>query len=203
MKDRAALVIVLDAERRGVLHPGGIIVEGTAGNTGIGLALVANARGYRTVIVIPDTQSQEKKDTLRVCGAVLYEVPAVPYRDPNNYVHVAGTPGGGAREEEPTGAIWAQQFDNVANRARPLQHHRTGDLGADGRQGGWLHLRSRYGRHAGGRGRWRCASAIRTSRSASPIRRAPRSTAITRAASSRRKARPSPRASARAASLAT
>jgi cysteine synthase A len=122
VKDRAALFIVRDAERRGLLQPGGIIVEGTAGNTGIGLALVANARGYRTVIVIPDTQSQEKKDTLRVCGAVLYEVPAVPYRNPNQYVHVAGRLAETLAKTEPNGAIWAQQFDNVANREG---HYRT------------------------------------------------------------------------------
>ena len=116
VKDRAALAIVLDAEKRGVLRPGGVIVEGTAGNTGIGLALVANARGYRTVIVIPDTQSQEKKDTLRLCGATLYEVPAVPYSNPNNYVHVAQRLAEALAKTEPNGAIWAQQFDNVANR---------------------------------------------------------------------------------------
>ena len=103
IKDRAALAIVLDAERRGRLRPGGVIVEATAGNTGIGLALVANARGYRTVIVIPQTQSQEKKDMLRQCGATLYEVPALPYRDPNHYVHVAGTAGRGSwRARSPT-----------------------------------------------------------------------------------------------------
>src|SRR6478736_5764667 len=89
VKDRAALYIVKDAEERGLLRPGGVIVEGTAGNTGIGLAQVANARGYRSVIVMPETQSQEKKDMLRLCGAVLHEVPAVPYKNPNNYVHVA------------------------------------------------------------------------------------------------------------------
>ncbi len=116
VKDRAALAIVLDAEKRGVLRPGGVIVEGTAGNTGIGLALVANARGYRTVIVIPDTQSQEKKDTLRLSGATLYEVPAVPYSNPNNYVHVAQRLAEALAKTEPNGAIWAQQFDNVANR---------------------------------------------------------------------------------------
>jgi cysteine synthase A len=116
VKDRAALAIVSDAERRGLLRPGGVIVEGTAGNTGIGLALVANARGYRTVIVIPDTQSQEKKDALRACGAVLYEVPAVPYRNPNNYVHVADRLAQALARTEQNGAIWAQQFDNVANR---------------------------------------------------------------------------------------
>ncbi|MFN0302748.1 MAG: cysteine synthase A [Burkholderiales bacterium] len=116
VKDRAALAIVLDAEKRGVLRPGGVIVEGTAGNTGIGLALVANARGYRTVIVIPDSQSQEKKDTLRLSGATLYEVPAVPYSNPNNYVHVAQRLAEALARTEPNGAIWAQQFDNVANR---------------------------------------------------------------------------------------
>jgi cysteine synthase A len=116
VKDRAALAIVLEAERRGRLRPGGVIVEGTAGNTGIGLALVGNARGYRTVIVIPDTQSQEKKDMLRLCGATLFEVPAVPYRNPNNYVHVAGRLAAELDNHEPHGAIWAQQFDNIANR---------------------------------------------------------------------------------------
>jgi cysteine synthase A len=116
VKDRAALAIVQDAERRGLLKPGGVIVEGTAGNTGIGLALVANARGYRSVIVIPDTQSQEKKDTLRVFGATLHEVPAVPYKNPNNYVHVAQRLAEHLARTDPNGAIWAQQFDNVANR---------------------------------------------------------------------------------------
>lgn len=116
VKDRAALAIVLDAERRGLLRPGGVIVEGTAGNTGIGLALVGNARGYRTVIVIPETQSQEKKDTLRLCGATLYEVPAVPYKNPNNYIHVAQRVAEQLARTEPHGAIWARQFDNTANR---------------------------------------------------------------------------------------
>ena len=116
VKDRAALAIVLDAERRKLLQPGGVIVEGTAGNTGIGLTLVGNARGYRTVIVIAETQSQEKKDALRRCGAVLHEVPAVPYKNPNNYVHVAQRIAESLGRTEPHGAIWAQQFDNVANR---------------------------------------------------------------------------------------
>jgi len=110
VKDRAALYIILDAEKRGLLEPGGVIVEGTAGNTGIGLALVGNARGYRTVIVIPDTQSQEKKDMLRLCGAELREVPAVPYKDPNNYVHVS------ERVAKEVGGFWANQWDNTANR---------------------------------------------------------------------------------------
>jgi cysteine synthase A len=116
VKDRAALAIVLDAERRGLLGPGGVIVEGTAGNTGIGLTLVGNARGYRTVIVIPETQSQEKKDMLRLGGATLHEVPAVPYRNPNNYVHVAQRVAEQLARSEPNGAVWAQQFDNLANR---------------------------------------------------------------------------------------
>jgi cysteine synthase A len=108
--------IILDAEEKGLLKPGGVIVEGTAGNTGIGLALVGNSRGYRTVIVIPETQSQEKKDFLRLVGADLREVPAVPYKDPNNYVHVSERLAKELAETEPNGAIWAQQFDNTANR---------------------------------------------------------------------------------------
>ena len=116
VKDRAAKYIVLDAEEQGLLRPGGTIVEGTAGNTGIGLALVGNARGYRTVIVIPRTQSREKKDTLRLCGADLREVDAVPYRNPDNYVHVSRRLAEELAKTEPQGAIWANQFDNVANR---------------------------------------------------------------------------------------
>ncbi len=116
VKDRAAKAIVLDAETRGLLRPGGVIVEGTAGNTGIGLALVANSLGYRTVIVIPETQSQEKKDMLRLCGADLREVPAVPYRDENNYVKFSGRLAEELAKTEANGAIWANQFDNVANR---------------------------------------------------------------------------------------
>jgi cysteine synthase A len=116
VKDRAALAIIRDAERRGALRPGGVIVEGTAGNTGIGLSLVGNALGYRTVIVIPETQSQEKKDMLRLAGAELVEVPAVPYANPNNYVKVSGRLAERLAASEPNGAIWANQFDNVANR---------------------------------------------------------------------------------------
>ncbi|MFC3226703.1 cysteine synthase A [Marinibaculum pumilum] len=116
VKDRAALGIVRDAESRGLLKPGGVIVEGTAGNTGIGLALVGNALGYRTVIVMPETQSQEKKDMLRLCGADLRLVPAVPYRDPNNYVKFSGRLAEELAASEPNGAIWANQFDNTANR---------------------------------------------------------------------------------------
>jgi cysteine synthase A len=116
VKDRAALGIIRDAERSGKLKPGGTIVEGTAGNTGIGLAMVGRALGYRSVIVIPDTQSQEKKDTLRHMGAELIEVPAVPYKDPNNYVKYSGRLAEELNAKEPNGAIWANQFDNVANR---------------------------------------------------------------------------------------
>jgi cysteine synthase A len=116
VKDRAALAIVRDAEARGLLRPGGVIVEGTAGNPGIGLALVGNARGYRTVIVIPETQSQEKKDMLRLAGAELVQVPAAPYRNPNNYVRYSGRLAERLAQSEPMGAIWANQFDNVANR---------------------------------------------------------------------------------------
>lgn len=116
VKDRAGLFIIRDAEQRGLLRPGGVIVEGTAGNTGIGLTLVAKALGYRTVIVIPDTQSQEKKDTIRLLGAELIEVPAVPYKNPNNYVKLSGRLAQQMARTEPNGAIWANQFDNVANR---------------------------------------------------------------------------------------
>jgi cysteine synthase A len=116
VKDRAALAIVKDAEAKGLLKPGGVIVEGTAGNTGIGLAHVANARGYRSVIVIPETQTQEKKDALRQASAELIEVPAVPYKDPNNYVKYSGRLAEELNEKEDAGAIWANQFDNVANR---------------------------------------------------------------------------------------
>ncbi|MCU0831922.1 MAG: cysteine synthase A [Rhizobiaceae bacterium] len=116
VKDRAALFIIRDAERRGLLKPGGTIVEGTAGNTGIGLTLVASALGYKTVIVIPETQSQEKKDALRLAGAELIEVPAVPYRNPDNYVRLSGRLAEQLARTEPGGAIWANQFDNTANR---------------------------------------------------------------------------------------
>ena len=122
VKDRAALAIVEDAVARGALRPGGTIVEGTAGNTGIGLALVANALGYRTVIVIPETQSQEKKDMLRMSGAELVEVPAKPYSDPGNYVRVSERLAARLAETDPNGAVWANQFDNVANRGG---HERT------------------------------------------------------------------------------
>jgi cysteine synthase A len=121
VKDRAALSIIRDAERRGLLRPGGVIVEGTAGNTGIGIALVANALGYRTVIVMPETQSQEKKDMLRLCGADLRLVPAVPYSNPENYIRQSGRLAEELARTEPNGAIWANQFDNVANRQAHIE----------------------------------------------------------------------------------
>ncbi len=116
VKDRAALYIVRDAEKKGLLRPGGVIVEGTAGNTGIGLAMVAKTLGYRTVIVIPETQSQEKKDALRLLGAELVQVPAAPYRNPNNYVRLSSRLADQIAAEEENGAIWANQFDNAINR---------------------------------------------------------------------------------------
>ena len=122
VKDRAALAIVEDAEKQGRLRPGGVIVEGTAGNTGIGIALVANALGYRSVIVMPETQSQEKKDMLRLCGADLRLVPAAPYANPNNYVRYSGRLAEELAASEPNGAVWANQFDNTANRDG---HYRT------------------------------------------------------------------------------
>jgi cysteine synthase A len=116
VKDRAGLQMILEAEKRGELKPGGLVVEATAGNTGIGLALVANARGYRTLIVIPDTQSQEKKDTLRLLGAQLVEVPAVPYSNPNNYQHVGRRLADELRKGEPNGVLFADQWNNLDNR---------------------------------------------------------------------------------------
>ena len=116
VKDRAALAIVRDAIARGALRPGGVVVEGTAGNTGIGIAMVTGALGYRSVIVIPDTQSKEKKDMLRLAGSELIEVPAVPYSNPNNYVRYSGRLAEALDKTEPGGAVWANQFDNVANR---------------------------------------------------------------------------------------
>ena len=116
VKDRAAKYMVLDAEQRGAIEPGGLIVEGTAGNTGIGLALVGNARGYRTLILMPDSQTQEKKDALRLCGAELREVPAVPYRNPKNYVHVAERTAAELTKTEQHGVLYANQWDNTANR---------------------------------------------------------------------------------------
>src|SRR5690606_15722029 len=121
VKDRAALYIIRDAVARGALGPGGTIVEGTAGNTGIGLSMVANAMGFKSVIVIPETQSQEKKDALRLYGAELIEVPAKPYKNPNNYVKVSGRLAEKLAGELPNGAVWANQFDNVANRQAHIE----------------------------------------------------------------------------------
>src|SRR5262245_6129640 len=115
VKDRAGLHMILEAVKRGELKPGGLVVEATAGNTGIGLALVANAQGYRTLIVIPDTQSQEKKDTLRLLGAQLVEVPAVPYANPNNYQHVGRRLADKLRKTEPKGVLFADQWNNLDN----------------------------------------------------------------------------------------
>jgi len=121
VKDRAALFIIRDAVARGALKPGGTIVEGTAGNTGIGLALVGASMGFRTVIVIPDTQSQEKKDMIRLAGAELVEVPAAPYKNPNNFVRYSERLAHALNQSEPNGAIWANQFDNVANRQSHIE----------------------------------------------------------------------------------
>lgn len=121
VKDRAALYMVRAAVDRGDLRPGGTIVEGTAGNTGIGLAMVADALGYRTVIVIPETQSKEKKDTLRAMGAQLVEVPAKPYKNPNNFVHYSGRLAEALARTDPNGAVWANQFDNIANKQAHLE----------------------------------------------------------------------------------
>ena len=121
VKDRAALYIIRDAVARGVLQPGGTIVEGTAGNTGIGLALVGASMGFKTVIVIPETQSQEKKDMIRLAGAELVQVPAAAYRNPNNYVRYSGRLAEALAKTEPKGAIWANQFDNVANRQAHIE----------------------------------------------------------------------------------
>ncbi len=121
VKDRAALYIIRDAEKRGLLRPGGAIVEGTAGNTGIGLTIVGNALGYKSVIVIPETQSQEKKDTLRLLGATLVEVPAAPYKNRNNYIHYSERLAAALSASEPHGAVWANQFDNVANRQAHIE----------------------------------------------------------------------------------
>jgi cysteine synthase A len=121
VKDRAAKYIVLDGEKRGLIERGGLIVEGTAGNTGIGLSLVGNARGYRTLILMPDTQSQEKKDALRLCGAELRTVPAVPFKNPENYVHVAERTARELEKTEQHGVLYANQWDNLANKGAHVQ----------------------------------------------------------------------------------
>jgi len=146
VKDRAALHIIRDAEANGSLTPGGVVVEGTAGNTGIGLAMVCSALGYRCKIVMPRTQSQEKKDAVKLLGAELIEVDAVPYSNPNNYVHVSERIANDLAETEANGAIWANQFDNTANREAHIQT--TGPeifKQTDGKVRSWIW------RHA-----WRC-----------------------------------------------
>ena len=163
VKDRAAKYMVLDGERRGVIEPGGLIVEGTAGNTGIGLALVGNSRGYRTLILMPNTQSQEKKDALRLCGAELREVPAVPYKDPNNYVHIAARTAKELEATEQHGVLYANQWDNHANRDGHTASTGPEIWAADRRLDRRLHLRGRHGRHARRRQRVPEAARIRTS----------------------------------------
>ena len=148
VKDRAALFIIKDAMARGTLEPGGVIVEGTAGNTGIGLAVVGNALGFNTVIVIPDTQSQEKKDALRLLGAELIEVPAVPYKDPNNYVKLSGPL---AEQLAKTERAWRDLGEPVRQCRQPpgaYRNHGAGNLEPDGWQSRRLHLRGRHRRHA-------------------------------------------------------
>ena len=183
VKDRAALWIVRDAERRGALRPGGRIVEGTAGNTGIGLAMVARALGYRSTIVIPRTQSQEKKDAIQLMGAELVEVDAVPYANPDNYVRYSG------RLAEELDATRARRRDLGQPVRQPRQppgahrDHRPGDLGADPRQGRRLHLRGRHRRHAGRRRHGPARHRSPTSPSAWPTPAARRSTSTTPTAS--------------------
>ena len=203
VKDRAALFIIQDAVKRGALRPGGTIVEGTAGNTGIGLAVVGNALGFRTVIVIPETQSQEKKDALRLLGAELVEVPAVPYKNPNNYVHYSRRLAEALAKTEPNGAVWANQFDNTANRQAHIET--TAEeiwADTDGKVDGFVSAVGSGGT-LGGVSDGLKAKRKSTSRSRSPTCRARRSTATTPPASSRPRAPRSPRASARAASPRT
>lgn len=145
VKDRAALYIIQDAEQRGILKPGGTVVEGTAGNTGIGLAHICNAKGYKCLIIIPDTQSQEKMDTLRTLGAEVRPVPAVPYRDPNNYVKLSGR-----LAAEMENAVWANQFDNLAN--RQAHYETTGPeiwQQTDGKVDAWVAATGTGGTYAG------------------------------------------------------
>ena len=149
VKDRAGKWMILEAEKRGDLKPGGLVVEATAGNTGIGLAVVASARGYRTLIVIPETQSQEKKDMLRLCGAELVEVPVLPYANPNNYQHVGKRLADQLRKTEPNGVLFADQWNNLDNAKAHYDFDRAGDLAADRRQDRRLHLLGRHRRHAG------------------------------------------------------
>ena len=152
VKDRAALFIIRDAIARGDLKPGGTIVEGTAGNTGIGLALVGASMGFKSVIVIPETQSEEKKQMLRLAGAELVQVPAAPYRNPNNFIRYSERLANALARTSNEGVIWANQFDNVANRQSHIETTGPRNLGTNRRQGGWLYLRCRFWRYAGGDG---------------------------------------------------
>ena len=179
---RRALDRARGGARRVAPKPGGTIVEGTAGNTGIGLSLVAKALGYRSVIVIPDTQSEEKKLALRLGGAELIEVPAVPYKNPNNYVKLSGRLAAQLAKTVKGGAIWANQFDNVANRQAHIEFDRPGNLGGDGRQDRRLRLRGRHRRHARRRQHVPEGARTRRSRSGSPTCPAPRSTITMRTA---------------------
>ena len=184
VKDRAALFIIQDAVKKGALEPGGVIVEGTAGNTGIGLALVGNALGFRSVIVIPETQSQEKKDTLRLCGAELVEVPAVPYSNPEQLREALRPARRATGEEREERRDLGQPVRQCRQPARPHRDDRTGNLAADRRQGRRLRLRGRHRRHARRHRdrRSRSRNPATPCASRSPIRWARRSTAITRPA---------------------
>ncbi len=152
VKDRAARQMILEAEKRGEIKPGGLVVESTAGNTGIGLALVANARGYRTLIVIPETQSQEKKDMLRLCGAELVEVPAVPYGNPNNYQHIGRRLADELRKQRAQRRAVRRPVEQPRQPQGALRLDRPGNLAADAGQGRRLHLRHRHRRHHRRRG---------------------------------------------------
>ena len=157
VKDRAALYIIRDAVAKGLLKPGGTIVEGTAGNTGIGLALVGASMGFKTVIVIPETQSQEKKDMIRLAGAELVQVPAAPYKNPNNYVRYSGRLAEELAQDRAEGRDLGQPVRQRRQPAGACRNDRPRDLGADRRQGRRLHLRGGLGRHARGRRAWRCS----------------------------------------------
>ena len=148
VKDRAGKWMILEAEKRGELKPGGLVVEATAGNTGIGLAVVASARGYRTLIVIPDTQSQEKKDMLRLCGAELIEVPALPFSNPNNYQHVGKRLAEQLAQDRDERRAVRRPVEQSRQRQGALRFDRPGNLGADRRQDRRLHLLGRHRRHA-------------------------------------------------------
>ena len=183
VKDRAGRQMILEAEKRGELKPGGLVVESTAGNTGIGLALVANARGYRTLIVIPETQSQEKKDMLRLCGAELVEVPALPYANPNNYQHVGRRLADELRKTEKNGVLFADQWNNLDNRKAHYVSTGPEIWRETARQDRRLHLLGRHRRYAGRRFDLSARAEARHRDRLSPIRAAPRCTTCSRTAS--------------------